>query len=75
MSRGTIQYNRAGRDQPRGRDHWQQRLAATGCHGREDVAHLRIAGGHRVDDATENTLMRTEWSRHQKAGSGSESES
>lgn len=50
----------AGRDQPGGGDHWQQRLAAAGRNRGENVARARLTERDRLHDATQLLLMRAE---------------
>ena len=59
-----------GRDQPRGGDHRQQRLAAARGDRGEDVARLGLAGGDGLDHAGEALLMGAERANSQ-GGTGS----
>ncbi len=57
----------AGLDQPGGRDHRQQRLAAAGRDGSQDVAGLRSAICDGVHDVGETLLVRAERAEGQAA--------
>ena len=55
-----------GRDQSRRGDHRQQRLAAAWGDGGQDVARIRLAGDHGLDDTRKLSLVGPERASDQK---------
>ena len=62
--------HQAGGDQPGGRDHRQQRFAATRRHSGQDVAHLRLTAHNGGGDLVEETLVRAKRTGQQRTNPG-----